>query len=132
MAERTDASVPKWPDNRPPLTPEEGFKEYREKINYVIKRLEGRIKALEDGAVLEVKEDCSVQKLDRIIELLESFKVPVVIHVTNPPNPIWPYNPIYPGCGCNHEARELMHPDLGPIVTYSDGPIEINPQRYDP
>jgi len=58
------------------------------------------------------------QKLDRIIELLESFKVPVVIHVTNPPNPIWPYNPIYPGCGCNHEARELMHPDLGPEITY--------------
>ena len=74
MTERTDASVPKWPDNRPPLTLEEGFKEYREKINFVIKRLEGRIKTLEEGAVLEVKEDMSGEKLDRIIELLERLQ----------------------------------------------------------
>ena len=45
------------------------------------------------------------QKLDRILELLESFKVPVVVHVTNPPNPIWPYEdkvgwPVSPSPTC--------------------------------
>ena len=75
-------------------------------------------------------------KLDRIIELLESFKVPVVIYVTNPPNPMLPYDdkvgwPISPGptCECNHEARELIHPDLGPNITYTSSYNET-PQRF--
>ena len=50
------------------------------------------------------------QKLDRIIELLEDIKArPLIVQMTNPPNPLQPYG----------EARELMHPDLGPNVTYT-------------
>ena len=83
---------------------------------------------------IEVHETTD-QKLDRIIELLESFKVPIVIHVTNPPNPIWHEDkvgwPISPGptCECNHEARELIHPDFGPNITYTSSYNET-PQRF--
>ena len=38
------------------------------------KEIEGRIKTLEEGAVLEVKEDMSGEKLDRIIKLLERLQ----------------------------------------------------------
>ena len=61
------------------------------------------------------------QKLDRIIELLEER--------TNPPNLAWPYPPTYPGCGCNHEARELIFPNLNESSHTLEEWTKINDNR---